>query len=217
MMVVALDGPAGVGKSSVSRQLASKTGMCYINSGNFYRAITLLAIERGVDLSDENAVTQLAEENPIDIKDGRICIAGRDVEDELHTDTVDAHVAELSRIPSVREVVNRRLTELAKTRDVIVEGRDITTVVFPDAEVKVYLDANPKTRALRRYRQGVSNLSLEEIEANIRKRDDIDTNKPIGSLKISSDALYLDTSDLTIDEVCEKVLKKINTFLHPGR
>jgi len=217
MMVVALDGPAGVGKSSVSRQLASKTGMCYINSGNFYRAITLLAIERGVDLSDENAVTQLAEENPIDIKDGRICIAGRDVEDELHTDTVDAHVAELSRIPSVREVVNRRLKELAKTRDVIVEGRDITTVVFPDAEVKVYLDANPKTRALRRYRQGVSNLSLEEIEANIRKRDDIDTNKPIGSLKISSDALYLDTSDLTIDEVCEKVLKKINTFLHPGR
>ncbi|HOV64017.1 MAG TPA: (d)CMP kinase [Spirochaetia bacterium] len=216
-MVVALDGPAGVGKSSVSRQLASKTGMCYINSGNFYRAITLLAIERGVDLSDENAVTQLAEENPIDIKDGRICIAGRDVEDELHTDTVDAHVAELSRIPSVREVVNRRLKELAKTRDVIVEGRDITTVVFPDAEVKVYLDANPKTRALRRYRQGVSNLSLEEIEANIRKRDDIDTNKPIGSLKISSDALYLDTSDLTIDEVCEKVLKKINTFLHPGR
>jgi len=191
--------------------------MCYINSGNFYRAITLLAIERGVDLSDENAVTQLAEENPIDIKDGRICIAGRDVEDELHTDTVDAHVAELSRIPSVREVVNRRLKELAKTRDVIVEGRDITTVVFPDAEVKVYLDANPKTRALRRYRQGVSNLSLEEIEANIRKRDDIDTNKPIGSLKISSDALYLDTSDLTIDEVCEKVLKKINTFLHPGR
>lgn len=216
-MVVALDGPAGVGKSSVSRQLASKTGMCYINSGNFYRAITLLAIERGVDISDEEAVTRLAEENPIDIKDGRICIAGRDVEDELHTDTVDAHVAELSRIPSVREVVNRRLRELATTRDVIVEGRDITTVVFPDAEVKVYLDANPKTRALRRYMQGVSNLSLEEIEANIRKRDDIDTNKPIGSLKISSDALYLDTSDLTIDEVCEKVLKKINTFLHPGR
>jgi cytidylate kinase len=216
-MVVALDGPAGVGKSSVSRMLASKTGMCYINSGNFYRAVTLLALERGIAIDDEAEVTRLAKENLIEIRDGRIHIAGRDVEDELHTDSVDAHVAELSAIVPVRAVVNERLKAIAQTRDVIVEGRDITTVVFPDAEIKVYLDANPKTRAKRRYDQGVSNLSLSEIETNIRKRDEIDKNKAVGSLKISSDALYLDTSDLTIDEVCEKVIKKINTFLHPGR
>jgi cytidylate kinase len=197
--------------------LASKTGMCYINSGNFYRAVTLLALERGIAIDDEAEVTRLAKENLIEIRDGRIHIAGRDVEDELHTDSVDAHVAELSAIVPVRAVVNERLKAIAQTRDVIVEGRDITTVVFPDAEIKVYLDANPKTRAKRRYDQGVSNLSLSEIETNIRKRDEIDKNKAVGSLKISSDALYLDTSDLTIDEVCEKVIKKINTFLHPGR
>ena len=118
-------------------------------------------------------------------------------------------VASLSAIIPVRNIVNTMLRNIGKGMDIIVEGRDITTVVFPDADVKIFLDASVETRAKRRLDQGVSSLSFEELVESIKKRDHIDRNKPFGNLKISGDALYLDTSDLTIDEVCEKVIDKI--------
>ena len=122
-------------------------------------------------------------------------------------------MAQVSSIVHVRRVVNSHLRELASQTDSVVEGRDITTVVFPDAEIKIFLDASVETRAKRRYHQGTSNLSIREIAERIHARDRIDRNKIEGSLKIAPDALYLDTSDLTIDQVCEKVLDKIQKMV----
>ncbi|TFG60163.1 MAG: (d)CMP kinase [Spirochaetales bacterium] len=208
-MVVAIDGPAGAGKSTVARELALKTGMFYLNSGNFYRAVTLEVLRRGADPKDSEAITKIAGECSLSIRHDRLFLNGEDVEDLLHTDAVDAWVAEHSAIIPVRHVVNGHLRRIAKDMDIIVEGRDITTVVFPDAEVKLYLDASVETRARRRHEQGVSSLQFTEILENIKKRDHIDRNKPLGSLKQAPDSIYLDTSGLTIHEVCEKVLEKI--------
>ncbi len=208
-MVLAIDGPAGVGKSTVSRRIAEKTGMFYLNSGNFYRAVTLSALEKGVDPEDEKKIIETAEQSSFEIKNKRLHLDGRDVEDLLHSDAVDEWVAQHSAIVPVREIVNRNLRRIARNMDIVVEGRDITTVVFPDADVKIYLDASIETRSDRRFRQGVSGLSREEHLERIKMRDSIDKNKPVGSLTIHKDAFYLDTSDLTIDEVCEKVSQKI--------
>ncbi|MEW5815122.1 MAG: (d)CMP kinase [Spirochaetota bacterium] len=209
-MVIAIDGPAGAGKSTVAKEIARRTGMYYLNSGNFYRAVTWLVIHAQIDPQNREAIIQLAEALRLEIRDGRLFINGIDVEDQLHTDQVDEWVAEHSAISRVREIVNANLKKVSESLNVVVEGRDITTVVFPEAEVKVYLDASLDIRAKRRYTQGLSALSLEDLKQNIIKRDKIDKSKAFGGLKIANDAIYLDTSDLTIDEVCERVIAKIH-------
>jgi cytidylate kinase len=211
-MILAIDGPAGVGKSTIARAIAKTTGMFYLNSGNFYRGITWLVFHQDLDPENSAGVITVAESCTFDLKDDRLYLNGRDVEDYLHTDSVDRWVATHSAIPKVREVVNRNLRHIALLIDAVVEGRDITTVVFPDADLKIFLDASIETRAKRRLKQGVSNLTFEEILDSIRQRDEIDRNKKVGSLKIAEDAMYLDTSVLTIDEVCEKVVQKIRTI-----
>ena len=208
-MVVAVDGPAGVGKSTISRSAADKTGFEYLNSGNFYRAVTYGAISAGIDRASASALAEYAAAMDLDYLDGRLLLTGNDITEELHSDPVDAEVAQVSAFRQVREYVNIWLRRVAEGRNILVEGRDISTVVFPDAALKVYLDASPEVRARRRFRQGVSTLSLEEISANIRKRDAIDRGKKWGRLIRAEDAFYLDTSGLTIEEVCDKVIHKI--------
>jgi len=208
-MIVAIDGPAGVGKSSIASRLAEKFGFFNLNSGNFYRAVTLKAQSEGLTPADEEAVVRTAEGCILEIRGFRLYLDGRDVEDLLHSDAVDAMVAEVSAIVPVRHIVNVKLRELSRSLDLVAEGRDMTTVVFPHAEVKVFLDASPEIRARRRLDQGVSELTYEEILDGIKKRDVIDRNKEEGSLKISDDAIYLDTSSLTLDQVCERVSGKI--------
>jgi cytidylate kinase len=205
-MVVAIDGPAGAGKSSVAKNVANKTGMFYLNSGNFYRAITFEVLRGKIDPEDTEAIIECAKNCTITLIDGDIHLNGENVEDQLHTDAVDRWVSEHSAIIPVRHIVNRMLRNVATHMDLIVEGRDISTVVFPDAEVKVYLDASIEVRAQRRFQQGVSTLTIEKIRENIQKRDTLDKNKEEGSLQKASDALYIDTSDLTIDEVCDRVI-----------
>lgn len=208
-MVVAIDGPAGAGKSTIAKKIAKHSHMFYLNSGNFYRAITFSALQNGVDPLDETKIIDEAKKCSLSLDNGRMHLNGVDIEDELHTDAVDRWVAEHSAIVAVRHVVNKKLREVSNDIDVVAEGRDITTVVFPDADLKVYLDATPEVRAKRRFDQGTSKLSYQEIVENIKKRDKIDKNKPFGSLTIAPDAFYLDTSDLTIDQVCDKVVDKI--------
>jgi len=128
---------------------------------------------------------------------------------EIHTDRIDRWSAIHSRIPDVRERVNAQIRSMAGGNDIIVMGRDIATIVFPDAELKIFLDASIETRAARRYRQASSNLNEQEIRKEIEQRDAIDREKPVGKLIQAPDALYLDTSDLTIDEVCDKVVREI--------
>jgi cytidylate kinase len=204
-MVVAIDGPAGVGKSTVARRCAEAVGFLYISSGSFYRAITLAVLDAAIPPDDPAAVIEIARACRLELRDGRLALDGRDVEDRIRSDAVDAWVAPLSAIPQVREIVNRRLREIAAQGDVVVEGRDIGTVVFPRAEVKIFLDADVTTRAARRHEQGTSALPLSEIERAISERDLTDRNKPSGRLAAALDALHIDTSLLTIDQVCERV------------
>lgn len=210
-MIVAIDGPAGVGKSSIARRVAEETGFIYINSGNLYRAITFSVLKEYPEgpPDDDKKVVDIASRCNFEIIDHSLHLNGENVEAELHTDAVDAWVAQLSSIVKVREIVNRDLRRLAEKLNSVVEGRDITTVVFPDAKVKIFLDASVETRAKRRYHQGTSKLSVQEIAESIRKRDEVDRTKAVGRMEIADDAIYLDTSDLTIDQVCEKVISKI--------
>jgi len=208
-MIVAIDGPAGVGKSTIASAIAREMGYFNLNSGNFYRAVSLSLIEKGMSYDDEKAVSALAEELEFEIRNGCLHMNDKDVEDMLHNDDVDAIVAQVSAIVPVRHIVNEHLRIISRSLDLVAEGRDMTTVVFPHAEVKVFLDASPEIRAERRFKQGVSTLSFEQILTGIRSRDVIDRNKKEGSLIISEDALYIDTSSLTLEQVCEKVTDKI--------
>jgi len=217
-MVVALDGPAGAGKSSVSRRVAELAGFAWLNSGSFYRAVTWAVLEKGRDPSDRDSVVRIAREARLSLDgEGGVTVDGLPVEHRLRSDAVEAWAARVSAIPEVRAEVNRRLREIAAGRDVVVDGRDIATVVFPDAEVKVFLDADVATRARRRHAQGTSRMTLGEIERSIAERDRFDRGKAEAPLAVAPGALLLDTSHLTIEEVCERVLDAIRVKkLTPG-
>ena len=205
-MVVAIDGPAGVGKSTIASCVAKRLGFLYVNSGNFYRAVTWKALEQRILPHQEQEAIEVALHTEFDIVDGVLVVDGVKRETELHSDRVDQYVAPFSSILPIRQRVNECLRKLAFNRDLVVEGRDIGTVVFPQAEVKVYLDASVETRAKRRLGQGTSNLAYEELVQSITVRDELDRQKKEGALRIAKDAFYIDTSDLTIEQVCEKVV-----------
>lgn len=209
-MVVAIDGPAGTGKSTVAHQVAKDLGLVYLNSGSFYRALTLSAIEAGISPDDADAVLEHAKKQKLDYVNARLILNGVDVDDQLHQDKVDSAVSKVSSIVELRHLVNARMREIVQNLSIICEGRDMTTVVFPNAEHKFFLDASIDVQAKRRFDQGVSNLTLEEIKAAIIKRDEMDRKKAEGSLKKSADSFYIDTSGLTISQVCEIIESKIN-------
>ena len=208
-MVVAIDGPAGVGKSSIAKMIADTCGFYYLNSGSFYRAYTYAHQDAGKDPFDKEDVLKTAKNTPLTVENGMICIDGKSVEDKLHTPQVDSVVAQVSANPRLREHVDAQLRHIAKDLDVVVEGRDITTVVFPDAELKCFFDATAEVRAQRRFKQHPDGQSYDSVLKQIIERDHIDRNKEFGALKIAEDALYIDTSHLTIGQVCEKVLSAI--------
>ncbi len=209
-MVVAIDGPAGTGKSTVAKKVSEDLGLVFLNSGSFYRALTLALLDAGVDIDDTESVMDFAKKQTLDYVDSHLILNGVDVDDRLHQDRVDANVSKVSSIVDLRHLVNDRMREIVKSMSIICEGRDMTTVVFPDAEHKFYLDASIDVQAQRRFDQGVSGLSLKEIKAAIIKRDEMDRNKAEGSLKKAPDALYIDTSDLTISQVCAIIEQNIN-------
>lgn len=214
-MIVAIDGPAGVGKSSIAKMIADTCGFYYLNSGSFYRAYTYQHLALGGNPLDNEAVLETAKKTSLSVKDGQICIEGLPVEEKLHTPSVDTFVAKVSVFPPLRSYVNTQLREIAKGLDVIAEGRDVTTVVFPDADLKCYFDAKPEVRAERRFKQHPEGQSYETVLSKIIERDEIDRNKAVGALKVAPDALYIDTSYLTIGQVCEKVLSAI--FAHKAK
>lgn len=214
-MIIAIDGPAGSGKSVVSRLVAERLGFRHLNSGKLYRGITHKVLELGVQIHNEAEVIAVAESLQMLAAPGGLTISGSLVPDsELHGPEVDACVSAVSAVPTVRQIVNKMLRTAAADANIVIEGRDITTVVFPDADLKVYLDADIESRAQRRFAQQAelapeTRLSLAEIRVAIAARDQADTAKEHGALQLAPDALYLDTSHLTIDEVCDKVSSTI--------
>jgi small subunit ribosomal protein S1 len=204
-----MDGPAGTGKSTIARMVAEKNGFTYINSGSLYRAITYGAIEAGIDLQDTAAIEAFAAKARLVYDGWQLTLGDERLEAQLRSPSVDANVAQVSAIVPVRHIVNRIVRNMSVGMDAVVEGRDICTVVFPDADVQIYIDASVEARAQRRFEQSANGLSLDEIRRNIEMRDEIDKNKVEGSLKKSSKAYYLDTSYLTIDQVYDIVNAKI--------
>ena len=214
-MVIAIDGPAGSGKSTIAGLLAqnltdeSGAGIRYVNSGRIYRAITLGCLKAGIDPGDAEKVLEFAGNAAIDYGTERLFLNGEDVTDGLHTDEIDRWTAPLSAIVPVRHLVNGLVRAMAAKTGIVVEGRDMTSVVFPDAEHRFYLDASPEARADRRFKQGVSDLGLKDVKAAIEQRDEIDRNKEEGSLVLAAGVEYIDTSGLTISQVYEILEKKI--------
>lgn len=208
-MVIAIDGPAGSGKSTIANLISKKLSITFLNSGSFYRALTLALLQNKINLANENEVLAFCKTQTLDYKNAHLILNGIDVEDQLHNDEVSANVAQISSIVGLRHLVNERLREITKSLSIVCEGRDMTTVVFPNADYKFFLDASLDVQAERRFNQGVSKLSLAEIREAIQKRDTIDRNKSEGALVRAKDAIYIDTSRLTIEQVCEIILDKI--------
>ena len=200
-MIVAIDGPAGAGKSSVARALAERLGFRYLDTGAMYRALTWLALERGVALDDGPALAALAQAHPVRFGDeGWIAVDGRHVTEQIREPVIDAAVPVVAGHPQVREVMRERQRALGRQGDSVIEGRDIGVVVVPDAEVKVWLVADPAVRAERRRaeRNGIGALELAAELERRDERDAVNTHR-------AADAVEVDTTRLTLDEVVERI------------
>ena len=210
--VVAIDGPAGSGKGTVAKLIAQKLNLTYIDTGAMYRAVAYATLKNNIEIDDKEAIVALARNCEIDFKDSKTYLNGEDVSHEIRTMEVTKIVSQISSIVELRELLVEQQREMGSKTDVVMEGRDITTVVFPDANYKFYLDASVESRALRRFKEnqekGIES-SYDEILENIKKRDYNDMHKEVGSLTRTEDAVYIDSTDLTIDEVVNKMIEVI--------
>jgi cytidylate kinase len=203
-MVVAIDGPAGAGKSTVAHALAERLGFRYLDTGAMYRAVTWLAREEGLDLDDEAAVATLAAENPVFLGEERIEIAGRDVTTAIRDVEIDRVVSSVARHPAVRALMRERQRELAAEGDAVIEGRDIGRIVCPEAEVKIFLVADADERARRRTAERPG-IGADALATDLRLRDERDAP----NLQAAPDAETIDTTDLTIEDVVERIEEMI--------
>jgi cytidylate kinase len=199
-MIVAIDGPAGSGKSTVARSLAERLGFRYLDTGAMYRALTWLALEDRVGLDDGDALAALAAANPVTFEGDRVLVRGEDVTERIRAPRIDRVVSMLARHPGVRSIMRERQRELAAVGDAVIEGRDIGTVVWPEAEVKVYLVAEPFERARRRQADH-PDIGAEALATDLRLRDERDA----AQMQAAPDARKIDTTELSVDEVLEEI------------
>lgn len=208
-MIVAIDGPSGTGKSTVSRRVAELSGLPHLDTGAFYRAATLAALRSGI-ADDEERVVAIVAGADLDQRDGRMFLDGEDVSEQIRRDPVTAAVSAVSAIPRVREILVRHQRRWVSEHGhrAVVEGRDIGSVVFPDAEVKIYLDATPEVRAGRRAAE--TGEPFDAVLEDIYRRDGIDSSRAASPLVVPLGALVIDTSEMTFEEVVAEVMRHID-------
>lgn len=213
-LIIAIDGPSGAGKGTVARALAAALRFHHIDTGGMYRAVAWKAMRDGVALSDEAAVAVIARAAVFALGDGRIVIDGHDVTAEIRTPEIDAAAAAVARLPEVRAALVARQRAYGDTGGVVMEGRDIGTVVFPKADVKLYLDASAEERAQRRAKDASHTASrgdggVANVAQALAARDRSDRTRTVSPLTLAEDAIYLDTTGLSIEEVVEKALAAV--------
>lgn len=210
-LLVTLDGPGGTGKSTVSRAVATQAGLPHLDTGAFYRAATLAVLDSGVDPGDEDAVESVLAPVALDQDNGRMLLNGRDVSNEIRSDAVTSAVSAVSAHPGVRALLVEMQRAWVESHGGggVVEGRDIGSVVFPDADLKVYLDASPEVRAKRRALE--TGEDPAEVLSELERRDHVDSTRAASPLTVPDEAIVVDTSELTFDQVVAKLLKLIRS------
>ena len=210
--VIAIDGPAGSGKSTTAKILAQKLRFFYLDTGAMYRALTWKAIQQNLDVANPQQMKKLALNTKIDFKifrgKNKIFLDGKDVTDKINSNEVNRLVSVLSKHKAVRKIMVKKQRAFAKNRNLVIEGRDTTTVVFPKADLKIFLKADLDTRAVRKYKQlkQKTRTTLKEQAQLIRLRDKLDQSRKASPLKISPDAVIIDTTNLTISEQVDRIL-----------
>lgn len=210
---IAIDGPAGAGKSTIAKMVSKKLNCIYVDTGAMYRAVALFFIKNGIASDDEKRIAKEIENIHVDIQfevgEQRVLLNGKDVTEEIRAERVGKWASEISKYTVVREYLVKMQREVAAKQDVVMDGRDIGTVVLPQANVKIYLTASSKIRAMRRYNEltqkGVF-CDIHDIEQGIMERDTQDMNREISPLRQAKDAILIDSSNMTIDEVVEKIV-----------
>ncbi|MBI4974940.1 MAG: (d)CMP kinase [Candidatus Omnitrophica bacterium] len=215
-LVIAVDGPAGSGKSTVSKRIAKALGLLYIDTGAMYRALTLKAIRQNLDLEDERALVSLAGSTKIDLEEAngvlKVHLDGEDVAGFIRTPELTKKVKYIARVPGVRQEMVKLQRAIGERTGAVLEGRDIGTVVFPDASFKFYLDADVEERARRRYKELTElgqKVSREDIKKDVVLRDESDMKRSVGALKKADGAIIIDTTNLSVDEAVKKILRFI--------
>lgn len=214
-IIVAIDGPAGAGKSTVAKAVAERMGFLHVDSGAMYRAVALWAVENNIDPGDGHKLVPLSENAEIDLSGGRVKLNGRDVTAEIRLPEVSSAASRVSAIPGVRRELVMKQQEYAAESSVVMEGRDIGTVVYPRAQVKIYLDASPEVRARRRVDE--SGGDYEQVLRDIRERDERDATRADSPLRQAEDAVYLDTSALDEEGVILAVLRIVREKTSNGK
>jgi CMP/dCMP kinase len=208
-MIVAIDGPAGAGKSTVARRLAERLGFRYLDTGAMYRALTWLAMHDGIDLGDGERLGELARGNRVDLDEGgRVTIAGTDVTAAIRQSRIDRMVPVVARHHEVREVMRERQRELSEIGDAVIEGRDIGTVVCPDADVKIYLKAQQEVREQRRLAER-PDIGADALATDLRLRDESDAAR----MQPAEDAEQIDTSELDVEDVVDRIEQLVRARL----
>ena len=214
---IAIDGPAGAGKSTIAKMLAEKLNYTYLDSGAMYRAVTLCALENDINLNDREKLSKLVKNLEIDVEyknnEFKIYADNNEITDEIRSDKVDNNVSTIAQVKIIRDELVEKQREIARQKSIVMDGRDIGTRVLPDANFKFYITASVHERAVRRFKdiinRGENDKEFQEVKQEIKRRDKIDSNRKYSPLKKAEDAIEIDTTDLTKKEVLSKILQII--------
>ena len=221
--IVAIDGPGGSGKGTITKIISKKLGLVNIDTGAMYRCVTLKCLENNINEKQVEEIEKILEMIKIEIKrngeEQKIYLNGEDVSEKIRTFEVDNLVAEIATVKCVREKLTNFQRKMGASQNIIMEGRDIGTAVFPNADIKIYLDASLEERAMRRYKQNIEKgikCEYQDVLNNIAKRQELTENREIAPLRKAEDAIYIDTSDMQIEQVVEKIIKSIEEKGYKG-